>query len=463
MKLTDAWVVSRRLPCNRPKNRIDKTVDGREGLMVRVHKSGAVSAAYRYTPPRGGERVPMIFGVMGPGGLSVADVFELHHQAQRELALGLDPIEEREKRAEHAEKERRERSEAGTVNELVEQFVHRRLLAERWDAERSQWVRDAKAKTKPRKRPAEAAALLGYRLPAMPPPKRKNTVATLLSKHGSDRAREITKRQLIALFDEIVDRGSSVMANRVYDIAKQLFEFGAAKDLIPASPMAGIERPGGEEVSRKRRLSEDEIRIVWQKLPTAAMAPATRAALKLLLVTAQRRGELTFAKKVHFNVEAALWTIPVELQKTEGATKEPTEPHLVPLSGMALEIVSELLALAGDKTRWMLPSQYSKKKADAPYSERALTRAVRENREHFGIPEWTPHDLRRTTYSMMTKIGVPLLHVKKVVNHAIDEMDEVYGRHDFLPEKRAALEKWAAHLKEIIEGKAQAAESGAAA
>jgi len=447
MKMTATWLESRKEARNRPKERYDETVDGREGLMVRVFPSGAVSFRFRYTS--GGKRRVMVLGEFGAGGLSLADAFDLHHQAQRELEKGLDPIEERERRQTEIEKARQDRAGAGTVAYVVEQFVHRRLKAERWDADRKAWVRDAKAKTKPRKRPDEAAALLGYRLDTLGAPKRRRArrkpVVTLLSKHGALKAREITKKQLVDLLDDIVDRGSPVMANRLYALLKQLFEFAAAKDLIPASPMAGIELPGGEERPGKRKLTEEELITVWTKLDSAAMAPATRLALKLLLVTGQRRGEVTFAEKAHFDLANSLWTIPIELQKTEDATKEPTEPHVVPLSPLAVEIVTKMFALSGS-SRWLMRSQYSKKKSDASYSERAVTRAVAENQKHFGIPHWRPHALRRTAYSMMTKLGIPLLHVKKVVNHAIDEMDEVYGRHDYLPEKRAALERWGEYL-----------------
>ncbi|MGH8229635.1 MAG: hypothetical protein ACREU3_17320 [Steroidobacteraceae bacterium] len=51
----------------------------------------------------------------------------------------------------------------------------------------------------------------------------------------------------------------------------------------------------------------------------------------------------------------------------------------------------------------------------------------------------------------MTKIGVPRLHVEKVLNHSTGDIAEVYDRHDYLPEKRAALERWADHLNSIIE------------
>ncbi len=55
----------------------------------------------------------------------------------------------------------------------------------------------------------------------------------------------------------------------------------------------------------------------------------------------------------------------------------------------------------------------------------------------------------------MTKLKVPRLHVEKVLNHATGDIAEVYDRHDYLPEKRAALVKWGSHLQAIIEGRKQ--------
>jgi integrase len=78
---------------------------------------------------------------------------------------------------------------------------------------------------------------------------------------------------------------------------------------------------------------------------------------------------------------------------------------------------------------------------------------VRQNEDHFGIEHFTPHDLRRTAASFMTKIGVPRLHVEKVLNHSTGDIAEVYDRHDYLPEKRAALERWGARLSEITVGR----------
>jgi integrase len=183
------------------------------------------------------------------------------------------------------------------------------------------------------------------------------------------------------------------------------------------------------------------------------MAVPTRLALKLLLVSAQRRGELTFSKWSHFDFDSKLWTIPVELLKSSHSRRSTPEPHQVPLSSLAIELLNKLKALTGEGA-YVLPARADKRK-DQSYSERVLSRAVRENAEHFDIPHFTPHDLRRTAASFMTKLGVPRLHVEKVLNHSTGDIAEVYDRHDYLAEKRAGLERWAAHLSEIIEGREQ--------
>jgi len=396
----------------------------------------------------------LVLGEYEPGVLTLADAFEFHHQAQKELEHGLDPGEEWEARDAERERTQRARAGADTTASLVEQFVHRKLRAERWDADAAKWVRDSRANIKARKRPDAAAALLGYAEAGAPPKKRRTKrkpVATLVSELGHLKARDVTRRQLIAFLDGIVERGAPVAANRVHALLAQLFTWAAAKDLIPASPMAGVERPGGEERPRQRVLTAEEIKAFWTTLATADMAEPTRLALKLLLVTAQRRGELTFAKWSDFDLPGKTWTIPVELLKTSHARRQEAEPHVVPLSPLAIDILRKLQAITSAGA-YVLPARADKRK-DRSYSERVLSRAVRKNAKRFGIPHFTPHDLRRTAASFMTKLKIPRLHVEKVLNHATGDIAEVYDRHDYLREKRVALEKWGKHLTAIVEGR----------
>ena len=148
------------------------------------------------------------------------------------------------------------------------------------------------------------------------------------------------------------------------------------------------------------------------------------------------------------------------LLKSSHSRRLKPEPHVVPLSPLALGLLRRLKELAGE-SEYVLPA-YASKKGRKSYTERVLTRAVRENEKHFGIPHWTPHDLRRTCRTGMSGLkgsdGKPAVepHIaERVLNHAQPGIAGVYDRFAYLDEKRAALEKWGEHLQAIIEGREQ--------
>jgi integrase len=70
-----------------------------------------------------------------------------------------------------------------------------------------------------------------------------------------------------------------------------------------------------------------------------------------------------------------------------------------------------------------------------------------------GVTGWRLHDLRRTCVSGMARLGIAPHVADKILNHqggTISGVAAVYQRHDFLAERREALEKWAAHVRKII-------------
>ena len=59
---------------------------------------------------------------------------------------------------------------------------------------------------------------------------------------------------------------------------------------------------------------------------------------------------------------------------------------------------------------------------------------------------WRIHDLRRTVNTRLRALGVDSTVVNKLLDHKLPGMEAVYDRHDYISEKRAALEKWAQHI-----------------
>ena len=72
------------------------------------------------------------------------------------------------------------------------------------------------------------------------------------------------------------------------------------------------------------------------------------------------------------------------------------------------------------------------------------------------LTHWTPHDLRRTCATRMAELGIQPHVIEAILNHrggAIKGVAEIYNRHSYSTEKRAALDRWASHLLAIVEGR----------
>lgn len=342
-------------------------------------------------------------------GITIAEAHKRVQAYRAQVREGIDPVSEKEA-TRHANRT------APTVQHLYEDF-------------RDHYLR------RKRKRPAEAEAILeNHILPAW----------------GRRKARSITRREIIENVREIAETGGPRIAEVVKGLVGQMFGYAVDTGLLDVSPAVRIPVIGSRGAQRERILTDDEIKTFWTVTGTMNAMAQIRAALRLLLVTGQRRQEVALARWEHVDRKAKIWLIPAEHAKNGKA-------HVVPLSGMALDVLDELRAAGTRRTdegeqrsAYLVPSRLLDDQAIDPL---ALTRAVRNNQDVFGFT-FTPHDLRRTAASGMAALGVQRLVVGKVLNHTDESVTAIYDRHDYLPEKRAALDLWARHLKAIIEGKA---------
>lgn len=251
----------------------------------------------------------------------------------------------------------------------------------------------------------------------------------VLPEWGPRKARHITRRDVIALLDGIVDRGAPIAANRTLAVIRKMFNFAVSRDIVAASPCAAVSAPSKEN-RRERVLDETEIKKLLQRLPKAKMLDPSKLAIKFQLLTAQRCGEVLGAEWADINTDFAWWTIPAEKAKNGMA-------HRVPLSPQALAVLKEAKALNRGE-RFVFPSP----RGDRQMTPTVLALAVRRSAEKFEIEPWTPHDLRRTAASHMTGMGTPRLVVSKILNHVETGVTAVYDRHGYDTEKREALTAW---------------------
>jgi integrase len=269
----------------------------------------------------------------------------------------------------------------------------------------------------------------------------------VLPKWRNRRAQEITRRDVRDLVQEIVDRGSPIMANRTFEILRRIFRWAIAEDYLTDSPCKGLSKPA-TETRRDRVLSADEIKAVWSAME--AEKPLVTGIFKLRLITAQRGGEIMSMRWQDIDDASGWWTIPAEKAKN-GLS------HRVPLSSLALNLIKALKPEtpgskpAGSKpetpgSEWVFPSQRKGRHLEQ------MVQAAYRIRDRAKV-DFVPHDLRRTAASLMTGMGISRLTVAKILNHVERGVTATYDRHSYDAEKRAALDAWARRLEEIIAGK----------
>ncbi len=390
MRMTDAGVRNLKAKAQR----YEEWEDGRTGFGVRVSPRGRKTFQYMFWKDGTARRLAL--GVYGQ--ITLAEARVKYAEAKKALTEGRDPASE-------TVEQRKADRDAETVAALVE------LYLEKW--------------ARPRKRSAaEDERIL-----------RKEVIPTW----GNRKARDIRRRDVIALLDGIVERGAPIGANRTLAVVRRMFSWAVERDVLDASPCVSVKAPAPEN-RRDRALSDDEIATFWHGLDGADMSETTRLALRLQLATAQRRGEVANAEWFEFDRDNALWVIPASKAKN-------AELHAVPLSPLALALLDAIEANAGGSS-YLFPSPVG----DKPITPSSISHALRNTRREIGVDDVTPHDLRRTAATRMASLGVDRLVLSKVLNHVDRSVTGVYDTHRYVGGKRSALERWGRRLEEIISG-----------
>lgn len=255
----------------------------------------------------------------------------------------------------------------------------------------------------------------------------------LVSVHGQRDIRKISRSDILEIMDAASERGARYQSNRILAHIRKLCGWCIERGIVETNPTNGI-RKQHKEIARDRVLDDQE--IVRLLNACAQDGYPYKQYVPLLLATAQRRGELANMRWSELDLEKRTWTIPAERSKNG-------KPHVVPLSDYAMKLLDDVpqfvdCDLVFTTTRVSPISSFSK--------------ALRRLHGASQTSDWHMHDLRRTATSGMASLGVDPHVAEKVLNHmsgVISGVAAVYNRHDYMDEKREALEKWGCHLTEL--------------
>lgn len=259
---------------------------------------------------------------------------------------------------------------------------------------------------------------------------------------GAVKLAELRRRDVRNVTDGMLRRGVKTQAIRVFEDMRAMVRWAVNHEYLDANPLAGMTRPA-EPTSRDRTLTDNEIHALWNVLPKAlAKSVQCQQIVRLCLTTGQRVGEVAGMILAELDLKGREWRLP-------GSRTKNGHAHVVPLSNLAIAIIKEAMADAGESGAVFPNSKGSLAPATVA---RTILRANVGNR--FDIAAWSAHDLRRTCLTNLAKLGVPPHVIAHIANHRSLTKGSVtfahYVTHSYEAEKRQALDLWSDRLTAIV-------------
>ncbi|MFM2615833.1 tyrosine-type recombinase/integrase [Vibrio alginolyticus] len=267
---------------------------------------------------------------------------------------------------------------------------------------------------------------------------------------------QVNARDIRTTINAITAAGKPAIANDALNYCKQLFNHGMKLDLMQGNPASAftVRDAGGVEKSRDRALATEELK---QFFNTAKQNPMSFTrdnylACVLLVCLGVRKSELCEAKWEELDLEKAVWELPKERSKTNVALT-------IPLATPVLEWLEEL-KVRSLGSEYVFPSRRSSKNPHmGPDTlNRAITKLFghepgkkRQPPNLMGdMPHFTVHDLRRTCRTLLAQQGTPGHVAERCLNHKLKGVEGIYDRHDYLEERREALDNLALSISKMI-------------
>lgn len=293
---------------------------------------------------------------------------------------------------------------------------------------------------------------------------RRTLDTDILPSLGRLQLRSVTTLAIRGMVRKVVMRGAETHAGKVLAHTKQLFRFGVSIGAMDYSPADSLDKLdlGCEDNRRNRTLTGAEIKLLHEALTHhSQMSLAIKVALRVLLLVPLRSGELRQAQWGDVDWKAETLAIPVAHQKLNPKAAKTAKPFVTPLPQQALSLLREM---QGADPVWIFPSRKLHAEAEegisatlvgtavGPVTDKSFGLAVRrllEKRTGAGdlvLPlaePFSPHDLRRTCRSGLSALKIPPHIAERCLNHTLGRIAETYDTHDYLEERREALQKWA--------------------
>lgn len=391
--------------------RFEGKSDG-NGLVLSYRKEFSVPI-WRFRYRFGGKSRVMNIGTYGQ--VSLSDARKLAKELSAQISLGHDVAAEKQERKNKAITTIEAKKNAFTMGQLADEYFQTRILGS--------W-----------KHPNIVRARI------------ENDIKPHIGKLAAE---DVKPSHIDTMLKAIIKRGAPTMANDVLRWTKRIFDYAIKRHIVQYNPASAFDPSdaGGKETARVRALTHEELIILFEAMRnTKGFTQINIITVRLLLLLAVRKSELIGARKSEFDLEAGIWRLPAERTKTETAIN-------IPLSRQAVEALRDLHRLS-ESSAWLLPARKAQDRMIPHIHENTLNVALAKVKPNMpGIERFCIHDFRRTARTHLAALGVESHIAERCLNHKLKGVEGIYNRHDYLDERRAALNSWANFLEACESGK----------
>jgi integrase len=261
---------------------------------------------------------------------------------------------------------------------------------------------------------------------------------------------DVKRADVLACLRVIEKRGALNVARKCRTWLNEIFRYGIASDYLEINPAADLDIVAAKEPPGKHNpmLRQRELKAFLAKLNEADVKDYTKSAIRILLLTAVRTGELRQAKWSQFDLDAALWTIPAEgvkqLQKVIRVKGEGVvPPYLVPLSRQAVEEVRKVHQMTG-RYKLLIAGRSDPSK---PISDGTVNVALRRMGYEGRL---TGHGIRATISTALNEMGYNEDWIEAQLSHAgSSKVRKTYNHAEYVEQRRGMMQEWADYLDSV--------------
>lgn len=384
----------------KPKDKVYKVAD-RDGLYVSVSTVGTIT--FRYDYRINGRRETLTIGKYGADGINLAEARERLMIARKQVSEGISPATE--KRV-----ERNKIRNADRFCVFAEKYLADVQLADSTKALRvATYERDIK------------------------------------DTFGNRLMTEITADEIRSHCEKIKERGAPSTAIFVRDLIANVYRYAIQRGHKFANPADEIANSSIATFKKRERvLTPREIKLFFNTLEETQSDFALKKAVKFILLTMVRKGELVNATWDEVDFKNKVWTIPAERMKAKRA-------HNVYLSEQALDLIIAF-QIYSEGSPYLLPGRINRRQ---PIANSSLNRVIANcikfiNKDEQRIDEFTVHDLRRTGSTLLHEMGFNSDWIEKSLAHEQQGVRAVYNKAEYAEQRKEMMQRWADQVDEWI-------------